>query len=88
MTLFVKGYKNRHHFMTRSHVWHGFPETSEGSEISMSWQALVYQWKAQNTFRLDPDSTVIARDENRKKGAKCIKNATMKQIRLSQLTRH
>ena len=52
----------------------------------MSWQALVYQWKAQNTFRLDPDSTVIARDE--KKGAKCIKNATMKQIRLSQLTRH
>ena len=57
MTLFVKGYKNPHHFMTRSHVWHGFPETSEGSEISMSWQALVYQWKAQNTFRLDPDST-------------------------------
>lgn len=54
----------------------------------MSWQALVYQWKAQNTFRLDPDGIVIARDQNRKKGAKCIKNATMKQIRLSQLARH
>ena len=39
----------------------------------MSWQALVYQWKAQNTFRLDPDSIVIAQDENRIKGAKCIK---------------
>ena len=54
----------------------------------MSWQPLVYQWKAQNTFRLDPDSIVIARDKNRKKVAKCIKNATTKQIRLSQLTRH
>ena len=54
----------------------------------MRWQDLVYQWKAQNTFRLDPYSIVIARDENRKKGAKCIKKATTKQIRLSQLTRH
>ena len=36
--------------------------------------------KAQNTFRLDPDIIVIARDENRLKGAKCIKNATMSQL--------